>query len=330
MILRAASPGEAAALAPYLAATHAVIDSGLLVGGLALTPVRPGTDEVSVWVRPEDRGRGVATWAVRTAAARATQRLEFITDVTDTIGQRIALNSGFTREAIRRGAGPRDGVRHDDVLWARLPEDPRDAAPRPLPELPGGELRDGDVLLRPIGPADLDDVFLLRNLPDVRTRAAHPRERPRAEIARRCALAASEWLAGDRAEFTIRVDGEFAGEIMLTNEAFSRQAMLGYAMLPAFRGRGVATRAVRLVSAWAFTIGVERLIAGTAPDNLASQRVLVRAGFTRESVERSRFAGADGGRVDNVTYVLFPAHDSSRRPGPRRSVRSRRPDRAGG
>jgi RimJ/RimL family protein N-acetyltransferase len=42
-------------------------------------------------------------------------------------------------------------------------------------------------------------------------------------------------------------------------------------------------------------------------DNVASQRVLAKAGFVREGIQRSRFEGAAGARVDDVTHVLFPA-----------------------
>lgn len=307
MILRAPKPDEGVELARHLpATTHALVDEDRLVGGLALSRVRPGTDEVAVWVRPGERRRGVATWALRALAAQATQRLELVTDVEDLIGQRVALNAAFTREAIRRDAGLRDGVRHDDVLWVRLPEDRLDPVPRSLPDLPDGELRDGDLSLRPLGPADVDDRFGLMNLPDVRARSVVSREQPRPEVVRRCAHSAHEWLVGERAEFTIRVDDAFAGDIGLYNEAFSRQAMLGYSMLPAFRGRGIASRAVRLLSAWAFEIGVERLVAGTAADNVASQKVLANAGFVREGIQRSRFPGPDGTRWDDVTHVLFP------------------------
>jgi RimJ/RimL family protein N-acetyltransferase len=178
---------------------------------------------------------------------------------------------------------------------------------RPLPDLPGEVLGSGEVTLRPMGPADVDDVFALITLADVRARLIYPIDGTREEAERRCARVASEWLAGMRAAFTIRLNGEFAGDIAMYNEAFSRQASVGYGMRPEFRGRGIATQAVRLLSTWAFAIGVRRLVAGTAPDNLASQRVLEKAGFVREAIERSRFEGPDGTRVDDVTHVLFPA-----------------------
>jgi RimJ/RimL family protein N-acetyltransferase len=306
VIIRTASVEEAARLAPYIPVTHAVLDGDRLVGGLSLIEARPGVRELGVWVIPEERRRGVASKAVRTLTEQADGRLEMVTDVADVVSQRVALNAGFTRESVRRGSGP-DGVgRPDEVVWAWLPGDPPGPAPRPLPDLRDGELRDGEVSLRPLGPADVDDLFPLVNLPDVRVRSVFPHERPRAEVARRCEHAASDWLAGHRAEFTIRVDDVFAGDLSLFNEAWSRQAMVGYSMLPEFRGRGATTRAVRLISAWAFEIGIQRLVAGTAPDNAASQRVLEKAGFVRESVQRSRFDRPDGTRLDDFLHVLFP------------------------
>lgn len=305
MLIRTATAQEAARLAPYLTATHVIADDDRLLGGLELTDVRRGVRELAVWVVPEERRRGVATRAVRMVAEQAGERLEMYVDVTDTASQRVALNAGFTRESVRRGGRVDDRGRRDEVLFARLPGDAHDPLPRPLPYLKNGELSDGEVVLRPLGPVDVDDVFTLQNLPDVRVRAVRNTNQSRAAVLRRCENAASEWLAGNRADFTIRVDGAFAGDIGLYNEAWSGQAMVGYSMLPDFRGRGIATRAVRLISAWAFAIGVRRVTAGTAPDNIASQRVLEKAGFVRESVQRSRFAGP-GGRVDNVTHVLFP------------------------
>lgn len=306
MRLTTPSAAHATLLRPHLTATHAVLDGDRLLGGLALTPARPGTSEVRFWVAPEERRRGVATRAVRLLCDAAEERLELITEIADTTAQRVALGAGFTREGVRRGGTLRDGARRDDVLWSWLPGDAAAPAERPLPDLPGGELRDGEVALRPVGPADADDVFALENLPDVRIRAVERHQRTREEIGRECAHTASRWLAGERAGLVILVGGAFAGTLGVFNTRLGRQAMIGYSVRPEFRGRGVATRAVRLACAWAFASGFQRLVAGTAPDNVASQRVLGKAGFLRETVERSRFDGPDGTRVDDVLHVLFP------------------------
>jgi RimJ/RimL family protein N-acetyltransferase len=82
--------------------------------------------------------------------------------------------------------------------------------------------------------------------------------------------------------------------------------MIGYSMLPAWRGRGYSTRAVQLVALWAFAeTSIARLIAGALPTNLGSQRVLAKAGFQREAYLRSRLPGENGRRTDDVQFALL-------------------------
>lgn len=65
------------------------------------------------------------------------------------------------------------------------------------------------------------------------------------------------------------------------------QATLGCWLVPGARGRGVGTRAIRLVSEWTFaTTPVFRLDAFIMVGNEASDRMVERAGFQREGVLR--------------------------------------------
>ncbi len=56
---------------------------------------------------------------------------------------------------------------------------------------------------------------------------------------------------------------------------------MGWTVLPAWRGRGIATEAVAALVAWALEQGVSGVVAGIDPANLASQRVAERVGFHR-------------------------------------------------
>jgi RimJ/RimL family protein N-acetyltransferase len=81
---------------------------------------------------------------------------------------------------------------------------------------------------------------------------------------------------------------------------------VGYWLGGRARGRGHATRAVRLICTWGFeTLGLERIELQAAVDNPASQRVAERAGFTREAVLRSRWATFGGERHDMVCFGLL-------------------------
>jgi RimJ/RimL family protein N-acetyltransferase len=89
-------------------------------------------------------------------------------------------------------------------------------------------------------------------------------------------------------------------------DAGQARAAVGYWLAPHARGRGIATRAVRLLARWALDdLGLARLQITCGPDNLASQRVAERAGFTREGVLRSHYP-FKGSRRDTVVFSLLP------------------------
>jgi len=80
---------------------------------------------------------------------------------------------------------------------------------------------------------------------------------------------------------------------------------IGYWLYPQARGRGIATKVARALAEYAFTIGVQRVTAYVTVGNRESERVLERAGFTREGVLRS-MPKSDGGRVDKTIFSLLP------------------------
>jgi RimJ/RimL family protein N-acetyltransferase len=66
-----------------------------------------------------------------------------------------------------------------------------------------------------------------------------------------------------------------------------RALNIGISLFPAHRGQGHGTTAQRQLAEYLFaTRLIERLEAGTDVDNVAEQRALERAGFTREGVLR--------------------------------------------
>lgn len=80
---------------------------------------------------------------------------------------------------------------------------------------------------------------------------------------------------------------------------------IGYWLYPQFRGRGVATRTARALAEHAFDLGVQRVVAQVKVGNSASERVLERAGFTREGVSRW-MSKADGSRAEKTVWSLLP------------------------
>jgi RimJ/RimL family protein N-acetyltransferase len=95
--------------------------------GIAWQDHPHGVAEIGYWVRAEDRGRGIATRAVRLASewafdAGGVQRLQLRADDLNTASQRVAENAGFRREGVLRSVrySRRKGCRVDFVMFSRL------------------------------------------------------------------------------------------------------------------------------------------------------------------------------------------------------------------
>lgn len=91
----------------------------------------------------------------------------------------------------------------------------------------------------------------------------------------------------------IVLDGRVVGDIGFHGPPGDRRPCrveIGYCVVPACRGQGVASRACALIIEQAWTLGAEVIVADTEPDNLASQQVLLGNGF--------RSAGGPTFRID--------------------------------
>lgn len=86
-------------------------------------------------------------------------------------------------------------------------------------------------------------------------------------------------------------------------------AEIGYWLAPEARGRGIATRALRLLSSWSLhELGIARLQLTTDVENDASQRVADRGGFRREGILRA-WMDRRGERRDAVMFSLLPGEE---------------------
>jgi RimJ/RimL family protein N-acetyltransferase len=148
------------------------------------------------------------------------------------------------------------------------------------------DLDDGVVRLRPPVPADVDSVVTVCQDEDAArfTTIPWPYERHHAvewiEESARC------WADGVRASFVVvdTATAEVVGNLGLVRLEPARSvAEVGYLVKRTERGRGFATRAVKLVVPWVLRdLGYRRLELQTDVRNVASQRVAEKAGFRRE------------------------------------------------
>jgi RimJ/RimL family protein N-acetyltransferase len=81
--------------------------------------------------------------------------------------------------------------------------------------------------------------------------------------------------------------------------------VIGIAMLPSARGQGYGSRAQRLLADYLFAhTPAHRIEAATETGNLAEQRALEKAGFTREGVSRG-IGWRDGAWRDGAIYSVL-------------------------
>jgi RimJ/RimL family protein N-acetyltransferase len=79
-------------------------------------------------------------------------------------------------------------------------------------------------------------------------------------------------------------------------------ARLGYWLVARARRRGLATRASRALSGWAFaSLGIEAIAIDCEPGNVASARIAVHLGGTRTGSRRVRARDAE---VELERYTL--------------------------
>ncbi|MEV7598408.1 GNAT family N-acetyltransferase [Kitasatospora sp. NPDC089797] len=105
------------------------------------------------------------------------------------------------------------------------------------------------------------------------------------------------WATGTTAGFAITdgADGTLLGNVVLIwTDRAEGIAMVGYWLLAAARGRGLATRATTAITRWGVrTAGVRRIELYHAVDNAPSCQVALRAGFPYEGTLRASYRYGD-------------------------------------
>jgi RimJ/RimL family protein N-acetyltransferase/nitrite reductase/ring-hydroxylating ferredoxin subunit len=172
---------------------------------------------------------------------------------------------------------------------------------------PNPPLTDGVVTLRPFRADDAPAIAAACQDPEI------PRWIPLIPVpygesdARSFVVSALQgWRDATAFEFAMAdPDDRYVGSVGIHPGQNPRRWAIGYLVAPQARGRGLATRAVKLACRWAFgTFGIERLALWTLPGNVRSQRVAEKAGFRYEGLIRNWDAGRDGQPVDAVMFSL--------------------------
>jgi RimJ/RimL family protein N-acetyltransferase len=288
-------------------------------GTVSLRSEGEGRAEIAYGSHPWARGRGVMEQALRlllawgfSPAAEGGRELDTViwwAEVGNWASRRLAWRVGFPCDGtVRRWLRNREG-RVDAWVGSLHRDDPR--APR-TPWLDVPRIEGERVRLRWHRPDDAERVhqavtdtvtaYWLGRIPD-----PYPREQADDFLVHRSdGMAAGtdlHWMLADPATDAL------LGTVSLMHLA-EGMAEVGYWTHPDARGRGVMTEAVRMAARHAFIhpddggLGLHRVYAVVAVDNVASRRVLERAGFTLTGTERRSVIVRDG-MHDGAAYELL-------------------------
>jgi len=106
--------------------------------------------------------------------------------------------------------------------------------------------------------------------------------------------------------FAIDIDGQAVGGIGIHPQAdiMKKNAELGYWLGEKYWGKGIISKAIREIIPWAFnTYDITRIYARPFGSNMASQKVLEKAGFVLEArIKENIFK--NGEYLDELIYAI--------------------------
>jgi RimJ/RimL family protein N-acetyltransferase len=163
-------------------------------------------------------------------------------------------------------------------------------------------LTDGVVVVRLRKESDVAAIAAASHDPQTRRWLD---DSPMGDQARRTSMARVEeaWRSGKSAPLVI-ADAGTDEPVGLINLRFGDSTTVAYSVFPAHRGRGIAPRAVRLITDWAFAdLGMNRLLLEADEANTASLRVAEKCQFQRISSRVE--TDAEHGSRTTVTYARW-------------------------
>lgn len=244
----------------------------------------------------------------RLFASEVTMRIEVSVPIHSTKMISALVSSGYTFEGVRRNrntshysAETFDG---HEAIFSLLRNDGHKVIDTTFPRLNANFLRDELICLRIAKATDAEYIwseqankesakwglFKVFTLEDIRSLVG---------------VAELNGLVGSVLLLTIEEleSKKPVGKIVIRNVVPPNVGDVGYGIIDRFRGKGYATRALRILRDWAFNqAGYARLELGIKEGNLASVRVAENSNFIFESVRSGRLKNADGSYSNELHY----------------------------
>jgi RimJ/RimL family protein N-acetyltransferase len=167
------------------------------------------------------------------------------------------------------------------------------------------------LVLRRLRVDEADAVAEYKNDPEVARYQDWDLPYPVEEIAAKIAAYEQRpWpCPGAGLNVAIQYDGALIGDFGVGWDDGGTEAEIGYTLLLEHQGDGFATEAVAAVVERLFAEGVERITSSLDPENVATVRVLEKAGFQYERSSRIQIRGEF---VDDDLYVIVRGDPSNR------------------
>ena len=163
------------------------------------------------------------------------------------------------------------------------------------------------LCLREFTASDVDLLLRIYGDPEA-TRHLSFEPRTREQVARFLTAAAEQARAVPRVEYALAVARKDGGELIGSARLAlgeHRSGQIGFALRADQWGQGLGTETVRLLLALGFNrLGLHRIWAARAPDNLASERTMRKAGMVREGRIRDHVF-VRGAWRDSITYSIL-------------------------
>lgn len=163
------------------------------------------------------------------------------------------------------------------------------------------------LILRQVKVSDVDSIFQLRNDTQTVEFTARPPFESKKEALDLIEKMLAAYANSDGLSWAITIKGE---DKMIGGVGFWRiirehyRAEIGYSLLPSYWNKGYMTEAILPVVKFGFeSAGIHSIEANLNPHNKASEKILIKAGFTKEGYFKENYY-FNGRFDDTLTYGL--------------------------
>ena len=180
---------------------------------------------------------------------------------------------------------------------------------------PFPEFKTERLSLRRLTLSDAPALYLLRSNEKVMQYMDVPWAKSVEDMQKRIESFDAELIEKRSVNWGIRVpdNEEIIGTICIWNiDRRNHRGEIGYLLMPAYQGRGLASEAIQTVLDYGFNVLQLHTIEGrVSPDNQASIKVLERNGFKQEAYFRENYY-YDGRFLDTIVFSLInPGREES-------------------